>query len=57
MTGISAVAAVAPEVGILGVGLETENQSSVTIDIVQTAFPSVSNVRQWATRCLQKSQA
>lgn len=57
MTGISSVAAVATEVGILGVGLETEQQSSVTIELVQAASASVCNIQQCATRCLQRSQA
>lgn len=57
MTGISTVAAVATDVGILGVGLGTKQQSSVTIDIVQVAFTSVCNIPQCATRCLRKSQA
>lgn len=56
MTGISTVAAVATEVGILGVGLESEQQSSVTIDRVQAAFASVCNIQQCATRCLKRSQ-
>ena len=38
MTGISAVAALATEVGILGVGLEAEQQSSVTIDSKSSIF-------------------
>lgn len=37
MTGVSTVAAAATDVGILGVGLETERQSSVTIDTVRAA--------------------
>lgn len=49
MTGISAVAALATEVGILGVGLKTEQQSSVTIDIVQTTFASVCKIQRCAT--------
>lgn len=56
MTGISTVAAASTDVGILGVGLETERQSSVTIDTVQAAFASVCNIQQCATRCLQRSQ-
>lgn len=53
MTGISTVAVVATEVGILGVGLDTEQQSSVTKDTVQAALSSVCKIQQCATKCLQ----
>ena len=57
VTGISAVVALAADVGILGVGLKTEQQSSVRTDIVQTAFASVFKIQHCATRFLQRSQA
>lgn len=58
MTGISTVAAVATEVGILRVGLGQRQESSVTAQIV-VAFPRVCvcDIQQCATRYLQRSQA
>lgn len=58
MTGISTVAVVATKVGILGVGLHTEQQSSVTIDTKEAALcaPQLCVKFNCVTRCSHLSQ-
>ena len=56
MTGITTVAALATEIGILGVGLKTEQKSIVTIEIIHIAFATVRKIQHCTTSCLQRNQ-